>query len=98
MSGVTVATMIRSTSGPDSPACSSAARAAGSARSDSASSGAAIRRSRMPVRSMIHSLEVSTCWASSSFVTTRSGTLHPSPVIEIAVPSLPVPIIRRRRR
>jgi hypothetical protein len=39
-----------------------------------ASSGAAIRRSRIPVRSMIHSLFVSTIVASSSFVTIRLGT------------------------
>ena len=30
--------------------------------------------SRIPVRSMIHSSEVSTSWVRSSFVTTRSGT------------------------
>ena len=52
----------------------------------------------MPVRSTIHSSEVSTCCASSSFVTTRSGTLQPSPVIEIAAPCRAVPIIRPRRR
>ena len=73
-SGVTVATSSRSMSLASTPASASAARAAGSARSESACSGAAIRRSRMPVRSMIHSSEVSTCCASSSFVTTRSGT------------------------
>ena len=98
MSGVTVATMRRSMSLPASPACASASRAAGSARSESASSGAAIRRSRMPVRSTIHSFDVSTNCASSSFVTTRSGTLHPSPVIDTSSPFLAVPIIRRRRR
>ena len=73
MSGVTVAQSKRSRSFPSSPACDSAVRAAGRARSVSACSGAAIRRSRMPVRSMIHSSEVSTSVESSSFVSTRSG-------------------------
>jgi hypothetical protein len=49
-------------------------RAAGKARSVSASSGAAIRRSRIPVRSMIHSSLVSTIVESSSFDSTRCGT------------------------
>src|SRR5438477_318448 len=98
MSGVTVATMTRSTSLPSTPACASASRAAGSARSESASSAAAIRRSRMPVRSTIHSSEVSTYCESSSFFTTRSGTLQPSPVMETSKPALAAPIIRRRRR
>jgi hypothetical protein len=74
MSGVTVAQISRSTSPASTWAWASAARAAGSARSVSASSGAAIRRSRMPVRVWIHSSEVSTSVASSSFVSTRSGT------------------------
>ena len=81
MSGVTVATISRSTSLPSTPACASASRAAGSATSDSASSFDAIRRSRIPVRSKIHSSDVSTYCASSSFVTMRSGTLQPRPVI-----------------
>ena len=73
MSGVTVATIRRSTSVPSLPACSSACRAAGIERSESACESAAMRRSRMPVRSMIHSSDVSTICASSSFVITRSG-------------------------
>ena len=40
----------------------------------------------MPVRSRIHSSFVSTSVESSSFVTTRSGTWQPSPVIEIGTP------------
>ena len=44
------------------------------------------RRSRIPVRSRIHSSDVSTSAASSSFVTTRSGTWQPRPVIEIGLP------------
>ena len=74
MSGVTVATISRSMSVPSLPACSSACCAAGSERSERACESAAIRRSRMPVRSMIHSSDVSTSFESSSFVTTRSGT------------------------
>jgi hypothetical protein len=86
MSGVTVATMIRSISEPLTPASSSACCDAGRHRSERASSSAAIRRSRIPVRSRIHSSEVSIIVESSSLVTTRSGTWHPSPVIEIATP------------
>ncbi len=63
----------------------------------SASSSAAIRRSRMPVRSRIHSSFVSTIFASSSFVTMRSGTWQPRPVIEIRGP-LVRPITARTHR
>ena len=86
MSGVTVATMTRSRSAAATPASSSDSLAAGSARSERASSGAAIRRSRMPVRSMIHSSEVSIIVESSSLVMTRSGTCAPRPVIETPTP------------
>ena len=85
MSGVTVATTSRSIDAGSTPFCSSARRAAGMASSDIASvPGSARRRSRMPVRDMIHSSVVSTIVARSAFVTTRSGTLHPSAVIETA--------------
>src|SRR5436309_5152340 len=94
MSGVTVAQTRRSTSFASTWAWASAARAAGSARSVSACSGAAIRRSRMPVRAMIHSSDVSTMVESSSFVSTRSGTCAPRPVIEIGSPRA-LPIIGR---
>ena len=73
MSGVTVATTIRSMSFAATPAWSSAWWMAGRQMSDRACSGAATRRSRIPVRSMIHSFEVSTMVESSSFVSTRSG-------------------------
>ena len=86
MSGVTVATINRSTVAGSTPDHSSASRQAGRATSVIASSSAAIRRSRMPVRSMIHSFEVSTSVESSSFVSTRSGTYEPRPVIEIGRP------------
>ncbi len=97
MSGVTVATISRSMSAPVTPASASAARAAGSARSESACSSVAMRRSRIPVRSMIHSSDVSTYFARSSFVITRSGTYVPRPVIEISMPFRAEPIMSRRR-
>ena len=81
MSGVTVATMIRSMLAGSAPACGERPSAAGRAMSVSASSSVAKRRSRMPVRSTIHSSEVSTNCARSSFVNTRSGTCTPRPVI-----------------
>src|SRR6266487_3053281 len=40
-----------------------------------------MRRSRIPVRSRIHSFEVSTMRSKSWFVSTRSGTYMPVPVI-----------------
>ena len=92
MSGVTVAQMSRSISFASTPASARAAIAAGRAISVSASSFAAIRRSRIPVRSTIHSSVVSTSFASSSFVSTRSGTCVPSPVIPMRTP-FAVPII-----
>ena len=79
MSGVTVATISRSMLFGSAPAISSARRAAGRQMSVSASSSAAIRRSRMPVRSTIHSSFVSTSFDRSSFVSTRSGTWHAEP-------------------
>ena len=73
MSGVTVATTIRSSSSADTPAMRSASLAAAAARSLVASFSAAIRRCRIPVRVVIHSSEVSTIFARSSFVSTRCG-------------------------
>src|SRR5216117_2999167 len=80
-SGVVVASTIWSTSCGSSSAISSARRHAISARSLEACSGAAMRRSRMPVRSTIHSSDVSTSFARSWFVSTRSGTYMPVPVM-----------------
>ena len=60
MSGVTVATMMRSISSAVMPACSIAASAAFAAMSLVYSSFAAMRRSLMPVRVVIHSSLVST--------------------------------------
>ncbi len=97
MSGVTVATITRSIDDGSTPAISSARRAAGMQMSVSASSSAAIRRSLIPVRSRIHSSFVSTSFERSSFVSTRSGTCTPSPVIEIGRPFV-LAINRRLRR
>ena len=55
-------------------ACSMAARAARAAMSLVYSSLAAMRRSLMPVRVVIHSSVVLTDFESSAFVSTRSGT------------------------
>jgi hypothetical protein len=86
MSGVTVATTIRSTDDASTPASSSALRAAGAAMSVSASSFVAKRRSRMPVRSTIHSSVVSTNCSRSLFVKIRSGTWTPRPVMPMRLP------------
>ena len=74
MSGVTVATTIRSIEDASTPASARAATAAGSAMSVSACSLVANRRSRIPVRSTIHSSVVSTNCSRSLLVKTRSGT------------------------
>ncbi len=73
MSGVAVATRMRSISSAVMPASSSAFCAALDARSLVCSSGAAMRRSLMPVRETIHSSVVSTIFSSSAFVRMRSG-------------------------
>src|SRR5262245_32712865 len=86
-SGVVVASTIWSISFASTFAISSARWHAISARSLEACSGAAMRRSRMPVRSTIHSSDVSTSRSRSWFVSTRSGTYMPVPVI--VVPRMP---------
>ena len=68
MSGVVVATTIRSMSAAVSPAASSARRPALTARSLVSSLSAAMRRDWMPERVRIHSSEVSTNFARSSLV------------------------------
>jgi len=73
MSGVVVATMMRSMSSGVRPAASSARRLACSARSLVASFSATIWRSRMPVRLTIHSSVVSTRFSRSALVSTISG-------------------------
>src|SRR4051812_39918430 len=82
MSGVTVATMIRSISSAVMPAFSSAFCAALAAMSLVHSSSAAMRRSLMPVRERIHSSEVSTIFSNSALVRTRSGKYEPVPMME----------------
>ena len=74
MSGVMVATMIRSISAAVTPAAVIARRAASNAMSEVVSLAAAIRRSRIPVRLVIQSSEVSTIRSRSALVITRSGT------------------------
>ena len=65
--------MSRSMSAAVTLASASAERAASTARSEQAWSGAAMRRSRIPERVRIHSSEVSTVLESSSLVTMRGG-------------------------
>src|SRR2546425_961604 len=79
MSGVTVAQMIRSTWEATRPADWSAASAARVANCDMYSSSFAMRRSRMPVRDVIHSSDVSTILSRSAFVRTRAGRDEPVP-------------------
>ena len=73
LSGVDVASTIRSIDCASTPAAASASRAAAIAMSDVFSPSAAIWRSRMPVRWMIHSSEVSTIRDSSELGRTRRG-------------------------
>ena len=74
MSGVMLATMIRSICAAVTPAISIARSDALAARSEVNSSAAAMRRSLMPVRVVIHSSVVSTNFSRSAFVRTFSGT------------------------
>ena len=73
-SGEMVVTMTRSSSAGSRPPDSRQRRAATSPRSLAACSGAAMRRSRMPVREAIHSSDVSRKVLISSLVMMRSGT------------------------
>ena len=82
VSGVHVATTMRSSCSGEMPALASARRAAAVARSEVASPSAAKRRSRMPVRSRIHSSFVSRNDANSAFGTTRSGSAEPTPATD----------------
>jgi hypothetical protein len=86
MSGVEVATMIRSTSSGLRPAASSAWRAAAAPRSDALVTASAKWRARMPVRSTIHSSLVSSPRVARSaaicaLVTRRGGSMLPVPVM-----------------
>ena len=82
MSGVMVATMIRSIcSGVTSPFFV-ARNAAWAPMCEVYSFAAAIRRWRMPVRLVIHSSDVSTIFSKSALVRIFSGTYDPTEVIE----------------
>jgi hypothetical protein len=76
-SGVAVDSTITSTSPGWMPARSMAMRLARAAISAAPMSASAMRRSRMPVRSKIHSSDVSTSFSMSAFVITRSGRYRP---------------------
>src|SRR5437868_5152260 len=69
----TWAGVMRASFNADSTACT--------ARSDVATPGSAMCRSRMPVRCRIHSLLVSTIFSRSAFVSTRGGTNVARPAI-----------------
>ena len=79
MSGEIVEQMIRSRSVALIPAFSRAWREACTERVEVVSWGAAWRRSRMPVRSVIHWSEVSTIFSRSALVITFSGKAEPVP-------------------
>ena len=74
ISGLTVATMMTSTASAEMPRSARHSRAASAARSLVATPGSTRWRSRMPVRSTIHSSEVSTIVSRSALVSTRGGT------------------------
>ena len=82
VSAVTVATTQAPISSGETPARSSAARAAPAHREPWVSD-TQWRRRRMPVRLVIHWSVVSTIFAMSSLVTTRWGTQRPMPLILI---------------
>ncbi len=88
-SGEQVAATTKSMSAGARPDRSSACCAAASPRSDAQTSGAATRRSAMPVRSRIHASLVSMRVEISSLVTIRSGTAAPMetmPAVERRAP------------
>src|SRR5262245_15952408 len=73
--------MIRSISSALTPDRARASRAALTARSPVVSFSAAMRLSRIPVRSTIHSSLVSTIRARSALVMIRAGRYEPTPSI-----------------
>ncbi len=82
MSGVTVATMMRSRSLAPMPRRRRASRAAGTAIALVGVPGATTCRRSMPVRVRIHSSEVSTTFSRSALVSTFSGTKVPRAVMQ----------------
>ncbi|MPM76715.1 hypothetical protein SDC9_123714 [bioreactor metagenome] len=81
ISGETVPTIMRSISSAFTPASSNARSAALVAKSDVAWRASATRRARIPVRSTIHSSDVSNIFSKSLLVTIFSGTYEPIPKI-----------------
>src|ERR1700722_19699156 len=81
MSGVTVATMITSTSAAVIPRFSRHTRAASTARSLVATPLSTMCRVWIPVRSVIHWSLVATIFSRSAFVNTRGGTYVPTELI-----------------
>src|SRR5438552_3398310 len=90
MSGVTVATMMRSSSSAPTPRLSRASRAAGRASALVGVPGGATWRSRIPVRVRIHSSEVSTIFSRSALVITRAGTWRPTAVMAARIGAEPI--------
>src|SRR4029453_4534882 len=82
--------MMRSMSSGAMPASSRAARAATAPMKEASSPSAAIRRSLMPVRSVIQLSDVSTILARSSLVTTRWGRYPPTPLMTVRTVSNPL--------
>ena len=74
MSGVTVATMMASTSEASMPRLARQILAASTARSLVATPLSTMWRSRMPVRSVIHWSLVATIFSRSALVSRRGGT------------------------
>ena len=81
ISPVVVATTIMSICSGLTPALSSASRPAASARSDVTVPSSANRRDSMPVRSRIHSSDVSIWVSNQVFGTARGGSADPTPVM-----------------
>src|SRR3972149_5843736 len=81
MSGVQVPTTMMSISEGLTPASASACLDASRQRSEHAVRGSAIRRSLIPVRSMIHESDVSTIFSNSLLVSVFGGACIPSPII-----------------
>src|SRR5208283_5446788 len=90
VSAVTVATIIRSSSLALMPPYFSAFFEASMARSDVAWFSPAIRRSFIPVRSVIHASVVGTIFSKSKFVSTFSGTYDPVATMRaLSIPYIP---------
>ena len=85
MSGVTLATTIRSISDAGTFLQARSWRAAAVARSDAPTPLSATWRSRMPVRSRIQASSVSTSFSKSALDITRGGTYPLTPVIFAAM-------------